>query len=123
MLGILILQTTTLNSLKRKVNRPAPAARPPGPLNEFISSHRGQIDNRGLSARSAGSAKNCSSDFGGSQSSPIRGIGCNVTESYSKDTDLLAHAASALRRLHFKSAGGSRSCRTVPKVTELIQCG
>ncbi|CAD6210170.1 GSCOCG00010875001-RA-CDS, partial [Cotesia congregata] len=76
----------------------------------------GQIDNRGLSARSAGSAKNCSSDFGGSQSSPIRGIGCNVTESYSKDTDLLAHAASALRRLHFKSAGGSRSCRTVPKV-------
>lgn len=34
----------------------------------------------------------------------------------SRETDLLSHAASALRRLHFKSAGGSRSCRSVPKV-------
>ena len=39
----------------------------------------------------------------------------NGTEN-SRETDLLSHAASALRRLHFKSAGGSRSCRTVPKV-------
>lgn len=33
-----------------------------------------------------------------------------------RENDLLSHAASALRRLHFKSAGGSRSCRSVPKV-------
>ncbi|KZC12937.1 GTP-binding protein RAD, partial [Dufourea novaeangliae] len=39
----------------------------------------------------------------------------NGTEN-SRENDLLSHAASALRRLHFKSAGGSRSCRTVPKV-------
>ena len=39
----------------------------------------------------------------------------NGTEN-ARETDLLSHAASALRRLHFKSAGGSRSCRTVPKV-------
>lgn len=40
----------------------------------------------------------------------------HATDNFIKDSDFLAHAASALRRLHFKSAGGSRSCRTVPKV-------
>ncbi|KAK0073835.1 hypothetical protein PV325_009159, partial [Microctonus aethiopoides] len=58
-------------------------------------------------------------DSGGSQSSPIRSVISgknNATDNAIKESDLLAHAASALRRLHFKSAGGSRSCRTVPKV-------
>ncbi|KAI4504431.1 hypothetical protein M0802_000902 [Mischocyttarus mexicanus] len=52
-----------------------------------------------------------------SHSQPSRGGRYGGSESStSKDGDLLSHAASALRRLHFKSAGGSRSCHTVPKV-------
>ncbi|XP_043286833.1 serine-rich adhesin for platelets-like isoform X2 [Venturia canescens] len=89
--------------------------------------------NRGSPAK-GGSARGSGADSGESQSSPARGhrnhhnANCTSTtgsgsstsdgtSSSTRDGDLLAHAASALRRLHFKSAGGSRSCRsTVPKV-------
>lgn len=80
------------------------------------------MDGRGSNRRSSGNSRNndgTDSTTAESQSQTSRVS--NATHRYngtenSRETDLLSHAASALRRLHFKSAGGSRSCRTVPKV-------
>ncbi|XP_014603260.1 PREDICTED: flocculation protein FLO11-like isoform X4 [Polistes canadensis] len=91
---------------------------------------KGCLENRGSPGRAGGgaggeggggggSSRGTGCDSGESQSQPSRGSGGRhggSEGSSSKDGDLLSHAASALRRLHFKSAGGSRSCRTVPKV-------
>nr|XP_050851431.1 uncharacterized protein LOC127064437 isoform X1 [Vespula vulgaris] len=89
---------------------------------------KGCLENRGSPGRSGGAgggggggggggSRGTGCDSGESQSQPSRGGRHGASESSSsKDGDLLSHAASALRRLHFKSAGGSRSCRTVPKV-------
>lgn len=67
-------------------------------------------DNRSSSVKGV---KGSGTNVGESQS---RRSNNHATDNFIKDSDFLAHAASALRRLHFKSAGGSRSCRTVPKV-------
>lgn len=82
------------------------------------------MDGRGSNRRSSGNLRNndgIDSTTAESQSQSQTSRVSNVTHRYngtenSRETDLLSHAASALRRLHFKSAGGSRSCRTVPKV-------
>lgn len=81
------------------------------------------MDGRGSNRRSSGNLRNNDGidSTAESQSQSQTSRVSNVTHRYngtenSRETDLLSHAASALRRLHFKSAGGSRSCRTVPKV-------
>lgn len=82
------------------------------------------VDGRGSNCRSSGNSRNndgTDSTTAESQSQSQTSRVSNATHRYngtenSRETDLLSHAASALRRLHFKSAGGSRSCRTVPKV-------
>lgn len=82
------------------------------------------VDGRGSNRRISGNSRNndgTDSTTAESQSQSQTSRVSNATHRYngtenSRETDLLSHAASALRRLHFKSAGGSRSCRTVPKV-------
>lgn len=75
---------------------------------------QGCSENRGSPGK-IGGLRGSGCDSGNSATSQSSSRGHHGNDN-SRDGDLLAHAASALRRLNFKSAGGSRSCKAVPKV-------